>query len=61
MRSVPPDLMSLSLDVSLQPRAFLYLKSKQNSYQGRVWLVFGKDRVLISGATVLVENLPLKD
>ena len=61
MHSVPPNLISLSLDVSVQPRAFLYPKLKQNSYQGLVWLVFGKDRVLISVATVLVDNLPLKD
>jgi hypothetical protein len=48
-------------DVSVQPRAFLHLKSKQNVYHGRVQLLFGKDPVLISVATVLVNNLPLKD
>jgi len=61
MHSVPPDLVSLSLDVSVQPLTFLHLKSKQNKYQGLVQLVFGKGPVWISVATVLVDNLPRKD
>jgi hypothetical protein len=61
MRSVPNDLISLSLDVSVQPLAFFHLMSKQNNYQGCVQLVFGKDPVWTSVATVLVDNYPLKN